>query len=214
MNQQLRDLFMAFEENNEIVEEWLKLSEYLEPDTPEILEIKSLEYIEPEYCEYLGAIEYSIAQYYYENDRKVEDKDVSLSLKNIMLKYELDISFFIRDIEIQIINYLISPIMEKPITYHEFRLVINYVLWAIENRAWMKDKQAYVKWIAYVMGFYSEEEEKKYERDFKKHPDFTHLHFFMGVVHISIDPALAKSCFEKTLEIAEKVNLMTQSKTC
>jgi hypothetical protein len=85
-----------------------------------------------------------------------------------MLNYELDISFFIRNIEIQIINYLICPIMEKPITHHEFQLVIDYVLWTIENRAWMDDTQAYVKWIAYVMGFYSEEEEKKYESEFKK----------------------------------------------
>jgi len=291
---------MASEENNETVDERFSLSEYLEPDTPEILEIKSLEYIEPEYCEYLGAIEYSIAQHYYENDRKIEDKDVALALKNIMLNYELDISFFVKDIEIQIINYLISPIMEKPITNHEFRLVIDYVLWAVGNRAWMKDKQAYVKWIAYVIGLYSEEEEKKYERDFKKiakkrgmskddidlllmksvkdefskardaevfpgedideseneidffsmpdeekynlllekgpeysillelyvfelaqnqeferikklynelsekYPDFAHLHFLMGAIHISIDPSFAKSCFEKTLEIAEK----------
>ena len=291
---------MPSEENNGTITEKFSLSEYLEPDTSEILEIKSLEYIEPEYCEYLGAIEYSIAQHYYENDRKIEDKDVALALETIKLNYELDSSLFNRDIETQIISYLICPLMENPITRHEFQLVIDYVLWAIGNRAWMKDKQAYVKWIAYVMGFYSEEEEKKYERYFKKaakkrgmskddvdlllmksvkdefskardaevfpeedpgkseneidflsmpdeekynlllekgpefssllklyifelatnqefgkikklyselsekHPDFAHLHFLMGVIHISIDPALAKSCFGKTLEIAEK----------
>ena len=291
---------MASEENNETFKEELSLSEYLETDTPEILEIKSLEYREPEYGEYLGAIEYSIALYYYENNRKIEDKDVILALKNIMLNYELDISFFSRDIEILIINNLIWPLREKPITHHEFRLAIDYVLWVIENRTWMEDKQAYVKWVAYAMGLYSEEEEKKYERNFKrlakkrgmseddmdllllkseedyfskatdieafpgedigkskqeidftlmsdeekynfllekgpefhgllefyiyelaenqefekikklysklseKHPDFTHLDFLMWVIHISIDPALAKSCFEKTLEMAEK----------
>jgi hypothetical protein len=54
MNQPLKDLFMAFEENNETVEELFSLSEYLEPNTAEIMEIKSLEYIEPDYCEYLG----------------------------------------------------------------------------------------------------------------------------------------------------------------
>lgn len=125
---------MASEENNETFKEELSLSEYLETDNPEILEIKSLEYREPEYDEYLGAIEYSIALYYYENDRKIEDKDVILALKNIMLNYELDISFFSRDIEILIINNLIWPLREKPITHHEFRLAIDYVLWVIENR--------------------------------------------------------------------------------
>ena len=291
---------MVFEENNETVDEELSLSEYLIPDTPEILEIKSLEYREPEYSEYLGAIEYSIALYYYEGDRKIEDKDFILALENIKLNYELDLSFFSRDLEIQIINYLIGALSEKPITHHEFRLVIDYVLWAIENRNWMEDKQAYVKWIAYVMGLYSEVESIKYETDFKrlaekrgmseedidhlllkdedddfseamdfegfpgedigkskqemdfalmpdeekynfllekgqefsgllefyiyelaenkefekikelysklseKYPDFMYLHFLMGAIHISIDPALAKSCFERTLEMAEK----------
>jgi hypothetical protein len=58
--------------------------------------------------------------------------------------------------------------MEKPITHHEFRLVIDYVLRAIGNRSWIEDKRAYVQWIAYVIGFYSEEEENKYERNFKR----------------------------------------------
>ena len=38
----------------------------------------------------------------------------------------------------------------------------------------------------------------------EKYPDFMYLHFLMGAIHISIDPALAKSCFERTLEMAEK----------
>jgi len=159
---------MASKENNETVIERFSLSELLVSNTPKTLEIKSLEYIELEYCEYLGAIEYSIAQHYYENDRKIEDNDIILALKNIRLNYELDIYFFNRDIEIQIINYLIGALSEKPISNHEFRLVISYVVLAIENRVWMKDKQVYVKWIAYVMGFYSEKEEKRYERDFER----------------------------------------------
>ena len=61
--------------------------------------------------ERLGADYWS--SHYYENDRKIEDKDVALALKNIMLNYELDISFFIKDIEVQIINYLICPINGK-----------------------------------------------------------------------------------------------------
>ena len=287
-------------EDNEIGEEEISLSEYLEPDTPEILEIESLEFKEPEYIMYLGAIEYSVALYYYEDDRKIKDKDVIVALENIKLNYESDLSFFSRDLEIQIIDYLIGSLSEEPITHHEFRLVIDYVLQSIENRTWMEDEQAYVKWIAYVLGFYSEAEAIKYEKDFKriakkrgmsdedidlllfkspeedfpeamgfgispgedtgkskeemdfdlmpddekynfllekgpefssllefyiyelaekrefekikelcsklseKYPDFMYLHFLMGVFHISIDPAFAKSCFEKALESAEK----------
>lgn len=54
------------------------------------------------------------------------------------------------------------------ITNHEFTLVLDYVLWVIDNRSWLEDKQAYVKWITYVLDFFSEEEEKKYEMQFKK----------------------------------------------
>jgi len=291
---------MTSKENDETVEEELSLSEYLIPDYPDILEIESLEFKEPEYMMYLGAIEYSVALYYYEDDRKITDKDVRLALKNIKLNYESDLSFFSGDLEIQIIDYLIGSLREETITHHEFRLVIDYVLQSIENRTWMEDEQAYVKWIAYVLGFYSEAEAIKYEKDFKriakkrgmsdedidllllkseegnfsetisfgtspgedhsnskeamdfdlmpdeekynfllekgpacpdllefytyelaqnrefekikelysklteKYPDFINLHFMMGVIHISIDPAFAKSCFEKTLEMAEK----------
>ena len=55
---------MPYTEDNETNAEIFSLSEFLEPDTPGILEIKSLEYIEPEYCEYLGSLEYSIALHY------------------------------------------------------------------------------------------------------------------------------------------------------
>ena len=291
---------MASEENNMTVEEGISLSEYLIPDYPEILEIESLEFKEPEYMMYLGAVEYSIALYYYAGGSKTKDKDVILALENIKRNYESDLSFFSRDLEILIIDYLIGSLREEPITHHEFRLVIDYVLWSIENRIWMEDEQAYVKWIAYVMGLYSETEAIKYEKDFKKlarkhgmsdediellllnspkenfpealgigvfsgedtgkskqeidfdlmsdeekcnfllekgpefstlleyyiyelaqnqefekikefysklsekHPDFTYLHFFMGVIYSSIDPAMAKSCFEKALESAER----------
>ncbi|MDD4247930.1 MAG: hypothetical protein PHT13_02265, partial [Methanosarcina sp.] len=43
-----------------------------------------------------------------------------------------------------------------------------------------------------------------YSKLSEKYPDFMYLHFLMGAIHISIDPVLAKSCFERTLEMAEK----------
>ena len=63
-------------ENNELVEDKLFLSEFLVPDTPEIKEIKSIYMNEYEYSEYLSEIEFSIADYYYNKNRKVTDKDV------------------------------------------------------------------------------------------------------------------------------------------
>lgn len=156
------------DENNEFVEDNLSLSEFLLPDTPEIKEIKSIYEREYEYSEYLSEIEFSIAEYYYNENRKVTDKDVIRSLKNIKENRDKPISFFEKSLEKEIVKSLVEPLEENPLYDHEFTLVLDYVLWVIDNRSWLEGKQAYVKWITYVLGFLSESEEKKYESQFKK----------------------------------------------
>lgn len=141
---------------------------YLEPDTPEILEIKSLFNLEYDYSEYLGTIEYAIADYYYDTDRELLDKDIILALKNIKQNYDKDITFFKSDLEKLIVEDLLEVLEDNPLTHHEFKLVIDYVLWVIDNRSWVEDDQAYVKWTTYVLNLFSKEEEEKYEKEFKK----------------------------------------------
>ncbi len=144
------------------------LFRHLKPDTPETMKIKSLQGKEYEYSDYLGTIEYSIARYFYENDRKIKDKDAVSALKNIRKNYDKNISFFKRDLEKEILENLIELLEGEPITHHEFKLVIDYVLEVIDNRAWMEDEQAYLKWAAYVMGLFTEEESEEYEKSVKK----------------------------------------------
>lgn len=141
---------------------------HLEPDTPEVMKIKSLQGEEYEYSDYLGTIEYSIARYFYEDDRQIKDKDALSALKNIRKNCDKDISFFKHDLEKEITENLIELLEEEPITHHEFKLVIDYVLEVIDNRAWMEDEQAYLKWATYVMGLFTEEESEEYERSVKK----------------------------------------------
>lgn len=159
---------MSPEENNEISENEYSLSELLLPDTPEVKEMKSIYEREYEYSMYLSEIEFAIAEYYYKENRSLKDKDVISALKNIKQNRDKTISFFKKDLEINIIESLIAPLEEYPLTDHEFTLVIDYVLWVIDNRSWIPDKQAYLKWITYVLGFFSNIEEGKYEREFKK----------------------------------------------
>lgn len=64
---------------------------------------------------------------------------------------------------------------KKPITFHEFKLVIDYILWSIDNRSWMGDKQAYIKWICYFLGVYTAKEEKQYEERMEKLGKKLHL---------------------------------------
>jgi tetratricopeptide (TPR) repeat protein len=174
------------DENNEFVEDELSLSELLVPDTPEVKLIKSIYENEYEYSEYLGEIEYSIAEYYYKENRKVTDKDVIKALKNIKQNRDKPISFFKKALEKEIVKSLVEPLEESPLTDHEFILVLDYVLWVIDNRSWLEDKQAYVKWITYVLGFFSEGEEKKYESQFKK------LACKLGVSAAQVDMLLMK----------------------
>ena len=159
---------MSPDENNEFVEDEISLSELLVPGTPEIKEIKSIYENEYEYSEYLSEIEFSVADYYYNENRKVTDKDIIKALNNIKQNRDKPISFFEKALEKEIVKSLVEPLEESPLTDHEFTLVLDYVLWVIDNRSWLEDKQAYVKWITYVLGFYSEAEEKKYEKQFKK----------------------------------------------
>ncbi|KKG11766.1 hypothetical protein EO98_16005 [Methanosarcina sp. 2.H.T.1A.6] len=185
---------MSPDENNQLVEEDLSLSEFLVPDTPEIKEIKSIYEREHEYSEYLGEIEFSIADYYYNENRKVTDKDFIRALKNIKQNRDKPISFFEKPLEKEIVKSLFEPLEENPLYDHEFTLVLDYVLWVIDNRSWLEGKQAYVKWITYVLGFLSESEEKKYESQFKK---FARK---MGVSGAQVDMLLMKKDAEDLFE--------------
>ena len=138
------------------------------PDTLEVMKINSLQGREYEYSDYLGTIEYSIARYFYEDDRKIKDEDAVSALKNIRKNGDKNISFFKRDLEKEIIENLIELLEGEPISHHEFKLMIDYVLEVIDNRAWMEDEQAYIKWDAYVMGLFTEEESEDYEKSIKK----------------------------------------------
>lgn len=143
------------------------LFQHFEPDTPEVMKIKSLQGKEYEYSDYLGTIEYSIARYFYEDDRKIKDKDAVSALKNIKENPDKSISFFKRDLEKEIIENLIELLEGEPITHHEFELLIDYVLEVIDNRAWMEDEQAYLKWVTYVMGLFTKKESEDYEMSVK-----------------------------------------------
>jgi AraC-like DNA-binding protein len=130
--------------------------------------MKSLQGKECEYSDYLGTIEYLIARYFYESDREIKDKDVVSALKNIRKNCDKNISFFKQALEKEIIENLIELLEEEPITSHEFKLAIDYVLEVIDNRSWMEDEQAYLKWVTYAMGLFTEEESEEYEKSVKK----------------------------------------------
>lgn len=173
------------------------LSRYLKPDTTETKKIKSLQGKEYEYSDYLGTIEYSIARYFYENDRKIKDKDAVAALNNIKNNYNKKISFFKQGLEIEIVENMIELLEDEPISHHEFKLAIDYVLEVIDNRSWMEDEQAYMKWATYAMGLFTEKESEEYEKGIKK------LAAKMGLSSKHADLMLMKGDEEDYFEFVE-----------
>lgn len=174
------------------------LFRHLAPDTPEAKKIKSLQGREYEYAEYIGMLEYSIARHFYKSDRKITDRDTISALKNIRKNCRKGISFFSRDLEKEIIRSLVEVLEEKPVTSHELKLVIDYVLDIIDNRSWMGDEQAYIKWVAYVMDLFTEEEKEEYEKSIKK------LAAEMGLSSKHADLMLMKGQEEDIFEFIEE----------
>lgn len=174
------------------------LFRYLTPDTPEVKKIKSLQGKEYKYAEYIGMLEYSIARHFYEADRKITDRDATSALKNIRKNCSRSISFFNRSLEKKIIRSLIEILEEKPVTRHELKLVIDYVLDIIDNRSWMEDEQAYIKWVAYIMDLFSKEEKEEYEKSIQK------LAADMGLSSKHADLMLMKGEEEDLFEFIEE----------
>ena len=146
---------------------FVNLGKLLRENTDTIKHLKSLLDKEGEYENFLGAVEFSIGENFIQN-RKLKDKDVIIMLKNLKKNYLQYLNFFNEDLEKNILLRLSFELQDRKLTHHELNLVFNYVLWAIDNRSYMQDNQAYVKWIAYTFGLFEAEESEKYEKNFKK----------------------------------------------
>ena len=139
----------------------MNLNKILKKDTAKIKELKSLLNSEYKYRFILGAIEYSFGEAYLEN-KYFSDADAVSIIKNLKINYMQDISLFRKEIEQTIIERLIKEIKRTKITHHELLLAFDYILWAIDNRSWLNDPQAYVKWNAYHHGLLDDKEHAEY----------------------------------------------------
>ncbi|WP_214044662.1 hypothetical protein [Methanomethylovorans sp.] len=182
----------------------VSLSDFLKPDTPEVKQIRSLQDNEAEYSEHLGTIEGGIALYYHEHDNTITDKEIISILRDIKMNLDKDVSYFSHPFEILMLGPLVDALEKKPITFHEFKLVIDYILWSIDNRSWMGDKQAYIKWICYFLGVYTAKEEKQYEERMEKLGKKMHLS------DEDVDQLLMRGEREFTEDEIEKTRLQSE----
>ncbi|WP_135605622.1 hypothetical protein [Methanococcoides sp. NM1] len=144
-------------------------SDLLKKDETDTLKIKSIEGKEEEYSLYLGAIEDTIAEYYNNRSKDLKDRDVIAILVNISNDYDNTFKYSNTELGFEIISNLVEALEYEPITAHELTMIIDYLLTSIENRSWIPDKQAYLKWISYFLGLNTEEEEARYVKKIKRY---------------------------------------------
>ncbi|MDY0388782.1 MAG: hypothetical protein RBT65_16995 [Methanolobus sp.] len=143
------------------------IAEILLP-TPEILmTTDTLEGKEEEYSYYIGTLEHTIATYYYFQDKKLTDKKVIKILKHLRSNLDKTHDFYEDALELELFKKIVDVICDEPITTHEFLLVIDYILMSIDNRLWIPDNRAYLKWICYFFGLNSPEDDLKQENTIK-----------------------------------------------
>jgi tetratricopeptide (TPR) repeat protein len=144
------------------------LNTLLKKDTLKIKELKSLLNSEYKYRFIFGAIEYSFGEEYVYENHKFSDANAIAIIKNLKANYTKDISFFRKELEQIIIKRLIKEVKKAKIMHYELLLVFDYILWSIDNRRWLNDPQAYVKWNAYHHGIMDDKENSKYRKELKK----------------------------------------------
>ncbi len=141
---------------------FIPIGNLLKEDTQGIREIKTIFNHEDEYKDYLLAVEYTIAELFLE-DRTLKDKEVEQAIRNIKKNYHEKLDFFQTRLEKEIVMEISIALQEKGITHHELKLILDYVLWSIDNRNWMSNNQAFVKWLPFFFDLYDEKEKTEYE---------------------------------------------------
>lgn len=158
-------------ENNLIEEldniKFIPLKEILLPNNEKVKELKSLYGKEVEYIDFLGPIEFYIANYGIQNP-KLKDVDVVKTLRNIRDHLNENIDFFKNELEYNIMMTINASLQfGRKITKHELLLVIKHILWVIDNRSWLEDKRAYIDWIANFFHLLDGEEKRKFDERYK-----------------------------------------------
>src|SRR3989338_10015175 len=109
---------------------FVPIKELLLPDNDKIKEMKSIYGIEVKYLNFLGSIEFFIANYGLTN-LKLKDIEIVKALRNIRNNLDKNIDFFRSDLEynlMMIINASLQTNKKKKKKKKKFFLCINYIL--------------------------------------------------------------------------------------
>jgi len=145
------------------------LADFLLEDTEKTKKIKSLYKKEEKYADFLGSIETGILSFYHEN-KKLTDADVEKAIKNARANYPKGTDFFKAPLEQMILEASKLAAKNRPISRHEYHLVLSYILWSISNRNWLGSDTAYLDWLVEFFGSEGENTEEDYSLPFEPTP--------------------------------------------
>ncbi len=139
---------------------FIPIEQLLLSDTPEIKKLETLRGKEENYAYILGPLEFTLAVFYTENPR-IADKDIAKILKRLQSNYSGSADESTLEGMLKMAASL--SLQEIPVTTHEFLLCIDCILGSIENRSWIPDNRAYLRWIANFFGLLSQKEKRNFE---------------------------------------------------
>lgn len=140
-----------------------KIIDQLKPDSKIVLDnLKTILDKEQEYADFLYVIERCVLDEFL-NNKSIKDKEIIHYLKHFLENLDKDEDYFESHFEVNLYRDIIEILNERKITKHELVLCIKYLLWSIDNRSWLNDSQAYVKWLTHSADVMSLSEKKDYE---------------------------------------------------
>ncbi len=148
--------------------EFILLSKLILEDNEKIKKLKTIYQKEERYADFLGPIESFIAYYFYYDAPKLKDVDVIKAVRNIKSKWDKDISFFDKIFEKEMFGVISLTLRKnnRKITKHELFLILGYILWAVDNRKWMGDSRAYLKWLCDFFNLFDKDEKKAHHSEY------------------------------------------------
>ena len=132
--------------------EYIPIKELLVAETSETKKLKTIYLREEEYAYLLAPVESVIVEYYLDNP-KTTDRQVARALNKFHKKPFKECNPDKKPLEYGIQYALSAGLQEQATTQNELKVVIEYLLWSIDNRSWMQDKRAYLKWLSAFLGY-------------------------------------------------------------
>jgi len=154
---------------------YIPLNELLVPETTKVKKLKAItgKKVE-EYGDVFFPIESNIAEYFLEN-QQIKDADLKKALINFKKSpfNEFDYSKFPIENEVQFGASIGAQ--NKKISLYELKLIVDFLIFSIENRDYIPGEKGYLTWICAFLGYLDEKSIKEIEERYRFMGSFANI---------------------------------------